>query len=194
MHEAMIRFVIRLLLLSGLFSSSISCAPPQSADQPQQGDTVVHVFGRRILVPIGVDEPYMNMGINELRNDAILRPYRIHAPGDRRQVTFRKARVLGAVGGQETVDAFCTRMCKDYGDKEYVFLGCGRTEQGCYDIYELRPGPEHSEAVRYLLYWYAPNEDYALEVSYSIGTSTYVKLGGIAELKRFAERVQLLPE
>ncbi len=193
MHDAMIRFFFRLQLLNGLLSSSICCTPSQSADQPQQGDTVVDVFGRRILVPIGVDEPYMNMSINELRNDEVLRPFRIYATGDHRQVNFRKARVLGAVGGQETVDAFCTSMCKDYGDKKYVFMGCGRTEQGCYDIYEVRPGPEHSEVVSYSLYWYAPNEDYALEIFYSIGNGTYEKLGGMAELKRFAERVRLLP-
>ena len=190
----MIRFVIPLLLLNGLLYSSVGCAPAQSVKPQQQGDTVVHVFGRRILVPIGADEPYMNMGINELRNASDPRPNRINAPGYHRQVTFSKVRLYGVVGGKETADAFYSSMCKDYGDKEYILKECGETEYGKYGILEYRLGPDYTELGRFQLIWFTPNEDYALEVLYTVDPEVYEKLGGMTELKRFAERVRLLPD
>lgn len=186
------RLAVFYFLIAGALSYNIGCST-SSTNTQLQGDTVVTVFDRRVLIPMGPEEPYLNMGTNARGKHLRPRPFHRNAIGEDRQVVFSQIRLWGVVGGEETTDAYYRDWANLAGDKQYSLIEAGRTNHGRYAII-CQWCTEKDAVPLYRLYWFTPNEDYAFQILYVLEPSAYEKLGGIAELKRFAERVRLLSE
>ena len=188
------RLVVFYFLIAGALSYTITIGCSTSSTNTQlQGDTVVTVFGRRVLIPMGPEEPYLNMGTNARGKHLRPRPFHRNAIGEDRQVVFSQIRLWGVVGGEETTDAYYRDWANLAGDKQYSLIEVGKTDYGRYAII-CQWCTEKDAVPLYRLYWFTPNEDYAFQILYVLEPGAYEKLGGMAELKRFANRVRLLPD
>lgn len=155
---------------------------------------MVTVFGRRVLIPMGTQEPYLNMSIGMARGKHPRpRPVQWNNPGLNRQVVFSQIRMSGVVGGEETADAYYLGWCDLSGDPRYSLSETGVTDYGKFVI--ICEGCSDKDAIdNYKLYWFTPNEDHAFQVAYSVDPIPLEALGGMIELRRFAERLRLLPD
>jgi hypothetical protein len=187
------RLVAFCFLLYGAVSLGTKCSTFQPRDQFQEGDTVVTVFGRRVLVPMGAEEPYMNISINDPDvAEKWLRPLRRTAPLAGRQVTFSKIKFWGVVGGKKTAETYYQEFSNWAGDERHSVVDFDRAKNGKFFIICDGCPRGEEEITGYLLYWFTPNEEYAFQVTYYVEINAYEKLGGISELRRFAQRVRLL--
>jgi hypothetical protein len=176
-----------------VLSCGAGCSTSHVGDQPQQGDTVVNVFGRRLLVPLGAEEPYLNIGIIGRGKHPDPRPNHMNAPGQNRQVVISEIRLFGVLGDEETVDIYFHDLSTIEEDKQYVRLDAAVTDYGKYVVLGVKSA-EDGHLYEYWLYWFTPVQDHALQVKYVVEKGAFDELGGMKEIKRFAERVRLLPE
>ena len=94
------------ILLIVVVICGLGCGTSLGSTELQPGDTIVSVLGRRVLIPMGQEEPYLNMGTNARGKHLRPRPFHRNAIGENRQVVFSQIRLWGVVGGEETTDAY----------------------------------------------------------------------------------------
>lgn len=87
---------------------------------------------------------------------------------------------------------------KEWMETDSIFSGrrvveVGKSPYGRYAILQHK-WTDDQYPVGYSVEWFAPLDSEFLDVTYHINAEVFEDEDGIAELKRFAERVQLLPE
>ena len=179
--------MLLIITASVMYSGTIGCRAQTVAFQ--RGDTVIVFEDRKVLIPLGPDtscvllwtvsrdgEPeYLpRCPINTTRErQAGIRLLRFpseHQQGDALAQAFFDGFEIGSVlSGQKIIEK-------------------GESEYGKYIIKSVNDG------VEYILWWFTPNRDHLISVHYVLGKANFDELGGMPEMRRFAERVRLLPE
>ncbi len=187
MRFAVIYIIFRCILLLGVSS----CAqPPASTCEP--GDTILVVYDNRLLVPRGLNPDQISVFPHDRAN------YLPSQGPPSRQVDIKTIRLVCVGCTGETMVQEYWQAHKEWMETDSIYSGLRVVEVGIspYGRYALlqHQWTAEKDPARYSVEWFAPLDSEFLVVKYRIDADVFDEVGGMAELKRFAERVRLLPE
>ena len=169
-----------------MYSATIGCRA-QMADL-QSSDTVIVFEDRRVLIPLGSDTSCVSLytvsrdGSTEYLHRCPMDPTR------ERQVAIKNASFNSVLRGEELGTAYFDGFKVGQAWSGDKIIEKGVSDHGKYIIISRNDG------VRYRLNWFTPNSNHLIEIHYVLDEANFHELGGMTELRRFAERVRLFPE
>lgn len=182
--------VLLIIFLSLISGGTIGCRTKTS--DLQAGDTVIVFEDRRVLIPLGSDTSCTLIytrsmdGISNYLHHCPVNPIR------ERQVGVKHLRLHTDLQGEVLAQAYFDGFKKGDVWSGYPFsqriIVKEESRHGKYVIISWNDG------VRFSLEWFTPNGDHLIAIHYVLDKVNFDELGGMAEMRRFAERVRLLPE
>ncbi len=188
MNTATMRFaLIYIILLLG----SSSCVQ-HSGSTYEPGDTVVVAYGKRLLIPRGVNPDQTPIFPHDRAN------YLQSQVLPSRQVDIKTLQLHCQVCTGETMVQEYWLAYKEWMETDSIFSGrrvveVGRSPYGRYALLQHK-WTDDQDPARYSVEWFAPLDSEFFDVTYLINAEVFEEVGGMEELRRFAERIRLMED